>query len=188
MPLPMKRFVVVTGLPASGKSTVGACVAEALALPLLDKDQILEALFEALGVGDAQWRTRLSRAADEVLQGLAMRSQGAVIASWWQHPLSGLASGTSPGWLHSLPGEVIELHCKCSPHISVERFFARKRHVGHLDGSKSKLEELARFEQLAAHGALGVGRVVEVNTEQQLQLDALLYRLQLLEHPSQMER
>src|SRR5687768_9091063 len=139
----MKRFVVVTGLPASGKSTVGARVAEALALPLLDRDQILEALFEALGVGDAQWRTRLSRAADEVLQGQAMRSQGAVIASWWQHPLSGFASGTSPAWLCSLPGEVLELHCKCSPHIAVERFFARKRHGGHLDGSKSILEELA---------------------------------------------
>src|SRR5688500_10233252 len=105
----MKRFVVVTGLPASGKSTVGACVAEALALPLLDKDQILEALLEALGVGDAQWRTRLSRAADDVLQRLAMCSQGAVIVSWWQHPLSVFASGASPAWLRSLPGEVIEL-------------------------------------------------------------------------------
>jgi hypothetical protein len=80
---------------------------------------------------------------------------------------------------------VIELHCKCSPHIAVERFFARKRHGGHLDGSKSKLEELAKFEQLAAHGALGVGRVVEVNTEEQLQLGALLHRLQPPRYPAQ---
>jgi hypothetical protein len=44
----------------------------------------------------------------------------------------------------------------------------------HLDASKPKAEELARFEQLAAHGALGIGRVVEINTEQELDLLALL--------------
>ena len=101
----MNRFVIVTGLPASGKSTVGRSVAEALGLPLLDKDEILEALFEALGVGDAPWRTRLSRAADQVLQRLALQSNGAVIASWWRHPLSRVSSGTSTDWLSSLPGE-----------------------------------------------------------------------------------
>jgi tRNA uridine 5-carbamoylmethylation protein Kti12 len=174
----MNRFVVITGLPGSGKSTVGAAVAEALALPLLDKDDILEALFEALGVGDANWRGRLSRAADEVLQRLAFRSRGAVIASWWQHPLSHIASGTSPSWLRSLPGEVIELHCKCSPRIAAERFFARQRHAGHLDSSKSEPEELAKFQQFASQGALGIGRVVEVNTEQQLELGALLNQLE----------
>lgn len=173
----MKRFVIVTGLPASGKSTVGAAVAEALALPFLDKDDILEALFEALGVGDAQWRARLSRAADQVLQRLALRSQGAVIASWWQHPLSHVSSGTSPAWLGSLPGELIELHCGCDPRVAAERFFARRRHAGHLDASKSKPEELARFEQLASQGALGIGRVVEIDTEQQLDLRALLDEL-----------
>jgi AAA domain-containing protein len=170
----MKRFIIVTGLPASGKSTVGKAVAEALALPFLDKDEILEALFESLGVGDTPWRARLSRAADQVLRRLALRSQGAVIASWWQHPLSQVGSGTSPAWLSSLPGELIELHCKCDPRVAVERFFARQRHAGHLDASKSKAEELARFARLASHGALGMGRVVEIDTEQELDLLALL--------------
>jgi hypothetical protein len=50
MDRPMNRFIVVTGLPASGKSTVGVTVARALGLSLFDKDEILEALFEALGV------------------------------------------------------------------------------------------------------------------------------------------
>jgi len=42
----------MTGLPASGKSTTGAALASALALPLLAKDDILEALFETASVGD----------------------------------------------------------------------------------------------------------------------------------------
>ena len=54
-------FIVLSGLPASGKSTLGRAVAKALRLPMLDKDELLEALFESRGIGDADWRRRLSR-------------------------------------------------------------------------------------------------------------------------------
>ena len=50
------RLVVVSGLPASGKSTVARTLAGALGLPLLDKDVFLEALFASDGIGDAAWR------------------------------------------------------------------------------------------------------------------------------------
>lgn len=171
------RFIVVTGLPASGKSTVGAAVAAALGLPLFDKDDILEALFESLGMGDSQWRMRLSRAADEVLRRQALQSRGAVLTSWWRHPLSQVQSGTSPDWLGSLPGELIELHCRCKPETAAERFFARERHAGHFDGSKSHHEVLAEFERFAAHGPLGIGRAIEIDTELRLDLGALLRQL-----------
>jgi predicted enzyme related to lactoylglutathione lyase/gluconate kinase len=173
----MTRFIVVTGLPASGKSTVGAAVAAALGLPLFDKDEILEALFEGLGTGDADWRTKLSRASDLVLQRIAQQSMGAVITSWWRHPLSQANSGTSSAWLSSLPGEVVEIYCRCNPTVAVERFFARSRHVGHLDGAKSREAELARFEQLATHGPLGLARVIDFNTEQAFDVNALLHQL-----------
>ncbi len=77
----MKRFVVVSGLPASGKTTVEAAVASALGLPLLDKDAILETLFAKDGIGDPRWRSRLSRIADDLLQSQAVASDGAVISS-----------------------------------------------------------------------------------------------------------
>lgn len=80
----MSRFIVVSGLPASGKSTIGAALSTGLGLPLLDKDDILEALFDELGVGDAAWRTTLSRAADRILETLAERSRAAVVVSWWR--------------------------------------------------------------------------------------------------------
>ncbi|HEU4557900.1 MAG TPA: AAA family ATPase [Longimicrobium sp.] len=167
----MSRFIIVTGLPASGKSTVGAAIAGALALPLLDKDEILEALFDSLGVGDAEWRTRLSRASDHVLQRLAMRSNGAVVVSWWRHPLSHVASGTSASWLHSLPGEVVEVHCRCDSHVAARRFLARPRHGGHLD------EQGGAFERFVWPGALGIGRVIELDTEQAINIEALVEQL-----------
>lgn len=173
----MPRFVIVTGLPASGKSTVGAAIASALALSLFDKDQILEALFDSLGVGDGEWRTRLSRAADRVFQHLAMGSNGAVLVSWWQHPQSGVASGTSTSWLRQLPGEVIELHCKCNPRVAAERFCNRRRHVGHLDAATSKSSELSKFERFVWPGALGIGRLLEIDTERPLAVNGLLEQI-----------
>jgi predicted kinase len=92
----MSRFVVLTGLPASGKSTLGTAIAAALALPLIDTD----------------------------------------------------------------------------------RFFARKRYAGHLDGSRSRAEELAKFEQSARCGALGIGRLVDVGTERPVGFGALLRQLE----------
>jgi hypothetical protein len=40
---------------------------------LLDKDDILEQLFESKGIGDAAWRRRLSRESDIVLKGKPKR-------------------------------------------------------------------------------------------------------------------
>ena len=46
-------FVVVSGLPASGKTTLAKSLALALGLRLLDKDDILESLFgPRSGVGE----------------------------------------------------------------------------------------------------------------------------------------
>lgn len=173
----MLRHIIVTGIPASGKSTVGHAVATALELPMLDKDEILEAMFDSQGVGNAEWRSRLSRAADETLQERALRSGSAVITSWWRHPSSQFDSGTPVEWLSSLPGVMVELHCVCSPRIATERFLSRQRHDGHLDSSKTHVEVLASFQQQAALGPLRVGRVVEVNTEGSLRLKTVLAQI-----------
>ena len=173
----MSRFIVVSGLPASGKSTIGAALSTGLGLPLLDKDDILEALFGELGIGDAAWRTTLSRAADRILETLAKRSRAAVVVSWWRHPSSSAQSGTSPQWLTSLQPAPVEVHCRCAAEVAVERFFARRRHAGHLDASKDRSHELARFEQAAFLGPLALGPCIEVDTNGVLDVDGLMRRL-----------
>lgn len=169
----MQPYIIVTGIPASGKSTVGQALATALGLAMLDKDEILEAMFNDQGVGNAEWRTLLSRAADDVLQERTLKSGGAVITSWWRHPASTVESGTPVEGLSSLPGVVVELHCVCSPHVAAERFRSRQRHEGHLDHLKTHAELLASFQQQAALGPLGLGRLVKVDTERTVELEAL---------------
>ena len=176
----MNRFVIVSGLPASGKSTVAGALAHGLGLPLLDKDTFLEALFQAVGVGDVQWRRDLSRRADSEFQEQAKKIQNAVLASWWKHPQSPVNSGTPTEWLAALPGTHVEVYCRCSPAIAAERFISRKRHPGHLDDRWSYSELLANLTQQASLGPLGLGRLIEVQTEGPLELTALLREIERL--------
>jgi hypothetical protein len=59
-----RRFIVVSGLPASGKRTLAKQIAAAFGLPLYDKDDMLEALFDTMGPIDRALRQRLSRASE----------------------------------------------------------------------------------------------------------------------------
>lgn len=174
----MHHFIVISGLPASGKTTLGRQLASSLDLPFLDKDEILEALYDSLGVGDAQWRNRLSRSADVIFQRLAHQTAGAVLASFWRHPQVTGESGTPTAWIASLVGKVVEVHCACSPKVAAERFSARKRHNGHIDRDKRGDELIADFERLAALGPLGLEPLINVDTEVEVDFDEVLRQLE----------
>ena len=159
-----KPLVVISGLPGSGKTTVGRRLAPALHLPFIDKDDILDRLFEAKGIGDAAWRRRLSRESDEILQREATHSNGAVVASFWH--LHGMPSdsGTPTSWLDSSSCRVVNVRCVCDLDVAVRRFVARKRHPGHLDGDASVADVLLRLQQLTRLPLLDVGERIDVDT------------------------
>jgi len=173
----MNRYVVLSGLPASGKSTLARALSQELSLPLLDKDQFLEVLFDSKGIGDTRWRRHLSLEADASIRQHAEQSMGAVLTSWWKHPQSTLDSGTPTDWLDLLPGFKVEVHCRCSSQAAAERFLARKRHPGHLDDRWSSAELAASFDLQASLGPLGLGSLVEVSTEGQPDIPDLIRRV-----------
>src|SRR5262245_44673893 len=112
--------IIVTGLPASGKSSVGKLIASNFELELLDKDDILESMFE--DEAGTEVRRRLSRDADEILRRKAFESTGAVLVSWWRHPKSRIDTGTPTDWLSSLSGRLIHVHCRCDALVAANRF------------------------------------------------------------------
>ena len=170
----MNRYVIISGVPASGKSTVARAIAHELALPVLDKDDFLESMFEGQDVGDTASRRAFSRTADQELRNQVERSSGAIVTSWWKHPLSSAESGTPIEWLASLPGCRVEVHCRCNPAVAAKRFLERRRHPGHLDGRWSYTELLTRFTRDASLGPLGTGHLVEVQTDCEIEFRLVL--------------
>ena len=159
-----RRFVIVTGLPGSGKTTLAAQLAASLDLPMLDKDAILEQLFDTKGTGDTVHRRALSRESDAIFQARAAATLGAILVSFWHQPGMALDSGTSTAWLAGLPAPLVNVHCVCPPTIAAERFIRRARHPGHLDSQRSYLEILQSLETLASLPPLHIGPRIEVDT------------------------
>jgi predicted kinase len=60
-------LIVVSGLPASGKTTLAHLLAAELRLPLVGRDDIKERLFESLGWSDREWSKRLGIASWDLL-------------------------------------------------------------------------------------------------------------------------
>jgi len=173
----VNRYVIISGLPASGKTTLALALADVLSLPLFDKDAYLEALFADRPPATPPARSQLSRMADLTLRENVEHANGAVVASWWKHPRAGGESGTAVDWLHGLSGPRVEVHCLCSPQIAVERFLSRTRHPGHFDQRWSRDELLARFQRSAALGPLGIGRLIEVDTHDSPDVEELAQRI-----------
>lgn len=157
-------LVVVSGLPASGKTTLARQVAPLLGLPVIDKDDLLEESFRPVGGVSPVDRARLSRHADQVLRQRVESAPRAVVVSHWRRPELSMTSGTPTEWLRAFPA-LVEVHCVCDPETAAERFRNRDRNPAHGDQRKSPSEVLDQFHALHRLGPLGLGPVVTVDTE-----------------------
>ena len=59
--------ILVTGIPASGKSTMAKYLSKELGIPMFSKDEIKERLFDALGFQSREEKVRLGVAAMEIM-------------------------------------------------------------------------------------------------------------------------
>src|SRR5262245_52843106 len=169
-----KPFVVISGLPGSGKTTLGRRLAPVLSLPLIDKDDILDRLFESKGVGDAAWRRALSRESDVILQNAATHSNGAILASFWRLRGMPLDSGTATDWLDAPSHHVVNVYCACELAVAANRFLQRRRHPGHLDRESSSAEVFVSLRKLAQLPPLDIGERIDVDTSHKPKLTKVL--------------
>jgi adenylate kinase family enzyme len=125
-------FVMISGPPGSGKSTLARPIADELKLPLIAKDAIKEAVMDVLGYPATVEESRtLGRAAVMAMLNVAASSHdGAVLDSTF-FPYAFTQ-------LRSLPGPLVEVHCRCPRDVAIARYTARgpTRHAGHLDADR----------------------------------------------------
>lgn len=61
------NLIIIAGLPATGKSTLARRLADAFSLPILEKDDIKEEMFDTLGYTDTTAKRQLDIAGNAIL-------------------------------------------------------------------------------------------------------------------------
>jgi predicted kinase len=152
-----RLFVVVSGPPASGKSTLAPALAGELRLPLVAKDTIKDALMSVLPVPDLDASRQVGRAAVAAMLAIAAESpSGAVVESNFYR-------SRAVADLRRLPGRVVEVFCRVDREVARTRYEARagSRHAGHFDTIRSA-EELWNDE--VSEPVAGGWPLLEVDT------------------------
>ncbi|UFN45179.1 AAA family ATPase [Nocardioides okcheonensis] len=166
-------FVMVSGPPASGKSTLAPELAAALRLPLVAKDTIKETLMATLPVPDVEASRQLGRAAVQVMLAVSAASPvGAVLESNFYRSLA-------VAEIQQLPGTVVEVFCRCDRQVAQGRFATRvaTRQAGHFDGLRTA-EEL--WNEQISEPVAGGWPVLEVDTNSAVDVPFVTRRLRQL--------
>lgn len=136
-------LVVVTGPPASGKSSIARELAAKLSIPFLSKDDLKERLYEELG-SEQRLERAIERSALAILYSVAGGNLQAGVPVLVE---SNFERETATERLSSLRGRIVQVHCGGSPEALVQRFRERaadgERHSGHGD-RPTDAEELRR--------------------------------------------
>ena len=167
-------LVVVSGAPATGKTTLARPLADELRLPLIAKDDLKEPLFDALGTGDRAWSRTLGRATFELQLGVAAE----LLRAGVDLVLEGNFDTEYDALSRLPPHRPVQIHCTAPPETLLERFAARDRHPGHAD--VEVLNVLRRGSHDRRSYRLAVDATIDVDTSDAVDVGALARRVRAL--------
>ena len=156
-------LVVVTGPPASGKSTLARELASSLDVPFLSKDELKERLYEVFG--DAtEAEDDVERAALAILFSVANSNLDAGVDVLIE---SNFDATTDTALFDGLDARIVQVHCGGDPDELAEGFAKRAasggRHPGHDDDPEDAAEVRKKIVDGFWDPLPGVGQVVEVD-------------------------
>lgn len=170
----MNRIVLVSGPPASGKTTIARLLAARLGFALLTKDDIKESLFTSLlaAPGDLSASRRIGAAAMDLLWALAPHCPSLVLEANFRtrSPYERSKVTTLLATAH-----IVEVHCRLPLEEASRRFADRARRQRHHPAHV--LQEFSPADLAEFAEPFALSPVLEVDTTHPISLDALIPRL-----------
>jgi predicted kinase len=164
-------LIVVSGAPATGKTTIARELSEGLGVPMVSKDALKESLFNSLGHSDREWSRRLGRASMGLLFDfveIQLAAGRSVIAesNFYPHPYED--EGKIRACRERYGASVFEVHCAGAPEVVLSRYRQRQgsdeRHPGHVMEPADYDELKARIEGGFFHPMALGGGLISVDT------------------------
>jgi predicted kinase len=165
---PNPLLIIISGLPGTGKSTLGRRLADETGLPLIYRDGLKETLFDSLGWQDREWSKKLGAASYallyHVLEALLRAGRSLIVESNFN-------SAFDTPKLHDLTQRYrftpFQIQCVTEGSVLLQRFRQRstssERHPGHVDYLNVK-----EFKPGLAQGRLDFldlgGTIMEIDT------------------------
>jgi predicted kinase len=135
-------LIIITGLPGTGKTTLGKKLAEEFRLPFICKDDIKEFLFDSLGWKDREWSKKLGVASYGLLYYITeanLKAGKSLIVETNFHPI--LSTEKFLDMKKKYDFEPFQVRCITDGEILLDRFTKRansdERHPGHVDSTSS---------------------------------------------------
>jgi hypothetical protein len=148
-------------------------MAREMRMPLLAKDLIKETLMSVMAVPDVGASRMIGQAAIEVMYTVAAgASGGAVLEANFHRSISRVG-------IQALPGQIIELFCRCDREVALTRYRERSlhRHPGHFDDRRTD-DEL--WNEQVTTPVAGGWAVLEVDTNHPVDIATVVMDIQRL--------
>ncbi|MCY3956902.1 MAG: ATP-binding protein [Chloroflexi bacterium] len=155
-------LILISGAPATGKTVLARRLAEALPVPVIERDAIKETLFDNLGVGDRAWSKKLGAASFALfyltVETILTAGRSVIAEAAFHRPYS-------TRWLSRVRErfdvEILELHCHADSATALRRYLNRTgtadRHAGHDAGMSIEAQAREWRRQYPVYGPLTDG-------------------------------
>lgn len=161
-----RRIVLMSGYPASGKSTLARALAGHFGFALISKDDLLDVMYRAAGGGPDD-------------PALSLRTGQEAWAAFWhlsrQCPRAVLDSNIKPASAYEMDrvaeidGPIVELHCRCPLEIARARYAERAK----LDRPAQRAKVLDGDLATRYGMPIGLERLVVVDTSRPVDVGAV---------------
>jgi len=151
-------LIIITGLPGTGKTTLGKKLAEELCLPFICRDDFKEIIFDNLGWKNREWSKKIGRSSYDLLYHITeslLKAKKSLIIETNFNPK--FANQQLLALKKKYDFAPFQIRCITDGKILFERFKKRansdERHPGHMDSKN--LDEW--------HQALSPGKIEALN-------------------------